>query len=244
MGRDVRPPSPSSLPAPPPPGLAARRRALPPSPPDPDSPPPSRSQDRAHVARPPARHRARLGPPDRVPPQPRGQGFGRAVRPGPVQALEAEPERRLRGRPRLVALLCPHRRRWDEPRLHRHGLPRAQRGVRLQCCFAGSVAPSAIIFPSRAGTDDRSPPRADWSKRQNPPALVPPSSSSSSSSSSAPAQPARDFSLKEGETISIKLGGLSTKKKAPAPGGAGGGGGGGLGGFMLPPPPPAPPRGR
>ncbi|TNY23928.1 adaptin ear-binding coat-associated protein 1 [Rhodotorula diobovata] len=105
-------------------------------------------------------------------------------------------------------------------------------------------------FPERSESFDfnlvltRDPPSADWSKRQNPPKiLATPSSSSSSSSSpsSAPAQPARDFSLKEGETISIKLGGMSTKKKAPAPGG---GAGGGLGGFMLPPPPPAPPRGR
>ncbi|GAA5979217.1 hypothetical protein JCM10908_002842 [Rhodotorula pacifica] len=91
---------------------------------------------------------------------------------------------------------------------------------------------------------NRTCPSADWSKRQNPPKLVPelPSSSSSSStSSSASAQPSQDFSLKAGETISIKLGGLSTKKKADPAKSAGGGG---LGGFMLPPPPPAPPRGR
>ncbi|GAA5965723.1 hypothetical protein JCM8115_000898 [Rhodotorula mucilaginosa] len=93
----------------------------------------------------------------------------------------------------------------------------------------------------------------DWSKRQNPPKLVPeaPSSRStgSASSSSAALVPSQDFTLKAGETISIKLGGVSTKKKvdpaASKTGGAGGGlGGGGLGGFMLPPPPPAPPRGR
>ncbi|GAA5876860.1 hypothetical protein JCM3774_000794 [Rhodotorula dairenensis] len=88
----------------------------------------------------------------------------------------------------------------------------------------------------------------DWSKRQNPPRLAPePSSSSTKSGASASAtaaHPAQDFSLKAGETISIKLGGLSTKKKAaPAPSSATGPGGG-LGGFMLPPPPPAPPRGR
>ncbi|GAA5936849.1 hypothetical protein JCM3775_002724 [Rhodotorula graminis] len=99
-------------------------------------------------------------------------------------------------------------------------------------------------FPERSEAFDFNVALQDWSKRQNPPKLLP--TSSSSSSSSAPTQPSRDFSLKEGETIAIKLGGLSTKKKAPATGaGAGGGaGGGGLGGFMLPPPPPAPPRGR
>ncbi|KWU45653.1 adaptin ear-binding coat-associated protein 1 NECAP-1 [Rhodotorula sp. JG-1b] len=93
----------------------------------------------------------------------------------------------------------------------------------------------------------------DWSKRQNPPKLVPDSSSSSrstgsTSSTSAASAPSQDFSLKAGETISIKLGGVSTKKKvdpaAAATTKSSGAGGGGLGGFMLPPPPPAPPRGR
>lgn len=97
-----------------------------------------------------------------------------------------------------------------------------------------------------------SKPHTDWSKRQNPPKLVPESSSSRSTGSAssnlaASAQPSQDFSLKAGETISIKLGGVSTKKKvdpAATKSSGAGGGGGGLGGFMLPPPPPAPPRGR
>ncbi|BGP53165.1 hypothetical protein JCM8202_003680 [Rhodotorula sphaerocarpa] len=83
---------------------------------------------------------------------------------------------------------------------------------------------------------------------QNPPKLAADSTSSSSTSSSSssnstarPPAPSQDFSLKAGETISIKLGGTSTKKRAEPPAG---GGGGGLGSFMLPPPPPAPPRGR
>lgn len=82
----------------------------------------------------------------------------------------------------------------------------------------------------------------DWTKRQSPPKLVPEApTSSSSATSSAPTQPSRDFSLKAGETISIKLGGMSTKKKTDKPAN---GAGGGLGGFMLPPPPPPPSRGR
>ncbi|GAA5996938.1 adaptin-ear-binding coat-associated family protein [Rhodotorula paludigena] len=111
---------------------------------------------------------------------------------------------------------------------------------------SGQRAYIGMGFPERTESFDFNVALQDWSKRQNPPKLAPETSSSSSSStsSSVPAQPARDFSLKDGETISIKLGGLSTKKKAAPPPSAAGGGAGGLGGFMLPPPPPAPPRGR
>lgn len=89
----------------------------------------------------------------------------------------------------------------------------------------------------------------DWSKRQSPPKLSSnPSSSSSSSSSSTtsphlPAGGSRDFSLKEGQTISIKLGGNSSIKKKATPT-SDLTGGGGLGAFKLAPPPPPPPRGR
>ncbi|BGP45324.1 hypothetical protein JCM10450v2_001142 [Rhodotorula kratochvilovae] len=103
---------------------------------------------------------------------------------------------------------------------------------------SGQRAYVGMGFPERTESFDFNVALQDWSKRQNPPKILS-TPSSSSSSSSTPSQPSRDFSLKAGETISIKLGGASTKKKAaPASGG------GGLGGFMLPPPPPAPPRGR
>ncbi|BGO88870.1 hypothetical protein NBRC10512_002226 [Rhodotorula toruloides] len=109
---------------------------------------------------------------------------------------------------------------------------------------SGQKAYIGMGFPERTESFDFNVALQDWTKRQTPPKLVPdaPSSSSSSSSTpSAPAQPSRDFSLKAGETISIKLGGMSTKKKADKPAN---GAGGGLGGFMLPPPPPPPSRGR
>jgi len=90
----------------------------------------------------------------------------------------------------------------------------------------------------------------DWSKRQSPPKLTASGSGGATSSPHLPAGKSRDFSLKEGETISIKLGGNSAIKKKQESDltGLGGGGsgslGGGLGGFKLAPPPPAPPRGR
>ncbi|GAA5972596.1 hypothetical protein JCM21900_001332 [Sporobolomyces salmonicolor] len=100
-------------------------------------------------------------------------------------------------------------------------------------------------FPERTESFDFNVALQDWSKRQNPPKLTAPASSSSSSDTSPhlPSSGARDFSLKEGETISIKLGGASAIKKRPAGQGAGEGVGG-LGGFKLAPPPPPPPRAR
>ncbi|BGP00860.1 DUF1681 domain-containing protein [Rhodotorula toruloides] len=107
---------------------------------------------------------------------------------------------------------------------------------------SGQKAYIGMGFPERTESFDFNVALQDWTKRQTPPKLVPDAPSSSSSSTpSAPVQPSRDFSLKAGETISIKLGGMSTKRKADKPAN---GAGGGLGGFMLPPPPPPPSRGR
>jgi hypothetical protein len=51
----------------------------------------------------------------------------------------------------------------------------------------------------------------------------------------------RDYSLKEGETITVNLGGTRFGRKArDAVSPVEGGGGGGLSGFSLPPPPAAP----
>ncbi|GAA5912091.1 hypothetical protein JCM6882_002029 [Rhodosporidiobolus microsporus] len=111
---------------------------------------------------------------------------------------------------------------------------------------SGQKAYVGMGFPERTESFDFNVALQDWSKRQSPPKLLPTSSSSSSDSTGKPsphlpAGGARDFSLKEGETFSIRLGGTSTKKKAPAPSA---GGVGGLGAFKLAPPPPAPPRGK
>ncbi|GAA5931284.1 hypothetical protein JCM1841_003779 [Sporobolomyces salmonicolor] len=110
---------------------------------------------------------------------------------------------------------------------------------------SGQKAYVGMGFPERTESFDFNVALQDWSKRQNPPKLTAPASSSSSSGTSphVPSSGARDFSLKEGETISIKLGGTSAIKKRPAGQGAGEGVGG-LGGFKLAPPPPPPPRGR
>ncbi|BGP13209.1 hypothetical protein JCM10213_000212 [Rhodosporidiobolus nylandii] len=108
---------------------------------------------------------------------------------------------------------------------------------------SGQKAYVGMGFPERTESFDFNVALQDWSKRQNPPSLsssVDPSASTGPSPH-IPAGGSRDFSLKEGETFSIKLGGASTKKKAPAPSG---GGGAGLGAFKLAPPPPAPPKGK
>ncbi|GAA5850698.1 hypothetical protein JCM8547_009062 [Rhodosporidiobolus lusitaniae] len=100
-------------------------------------------------------------------------------------------------------------------------------------------------FPERSESFDFNVALQDWSKRQTPPSASSLSSSSSDPSATTGPSPhlppggSRDFRLKAGETLSIKLGGQSVKKKAPSPGG---GGGAGLGAFKLAPPPPPPAR--
>ncbi|GAA5900945.1 hypothetical protein JCM5296_004936 [Sporobolomyces johnsonii] len=112
---------------------------------------------------------------------------------------------------------------------------------------SGQKAYVGMGFPERTESFDFNVALQDWTKRQNPPKLTAAASSSSSGTSSSsphlPSGGARDFSLKEGETISIKLGGASAIKKKPAGQGAGGEASM-LSGFKLAPPPPAPPRGR
>ncbi|SGZ05970.1 BQ5605_C031g10905 [Microbotryum silenes-dioicae] len=104
---------------------------------------------------------------------------------------------------------------------------------------SGTRAFLGMGFPERSESFDFNVALQDWSKRQTPPQLASPTTSSDTSSK-APKAPSKDFSLKEGEVLSIKFGGLSTKKKATAnENGLGLGGGGG---FLLPPPPPPPSR--
>ncbi|GAA6008568.1 hypothetical protein JCM11491_003351 [Sporobolomyces phaffii] len=112
---------------------------------------------------------------------------------------------------------------------------------------SGQKAYIGMGFPERTESFDFNVALQDWSKRQSPPKLSSaPGSSASSSSTASPHLPAggsRDFSLKEGETISIKLGGNSAIKKKPTTT-SDSLAGGGLGAFKLAPPPPPPPRGR
>ncbi|AFR92598.1 adaptin ear-binding coat-associated protein 2 [Cryptococcus neoformans C23] len=69
------------------------------------------------------------------------------------------------------------------------------------------------------------------------------SSSSNPSEQPQPTAPPKDYSLKDGQTFTIKIPGREGKKPSPSqtPSSGGGGGGGGL--FSLPPPPPPGRRG-
>ncbi|GAA5924052.1 adaptin-ear-binding coat-associated family protein [Sporobolomyces koalae] len=114
---------------------------------------------------------------------------------------------------------------------------------------SGQKAYIGMGFPERTESFDFNVALQDWAKRQSPPQLSAVGGTSSSGSTAAsphlPPGGARDFSLKEGETISIKIGGNSAiKKKQTADLTGSGGNGGGLGAFKLAPPPPPPPRGR
>ncbi|GAA6062287.1 hypothetical protein JCM10212_004375 [Sporobolomyces blumeae] len=118
---------------------------------------------------------------------------------------------------------------------------------------SGQKAYIGMGFPERTESFDFNVALQDWSKRQNPPKLSA-TPTGSSASPHLPSGGSRDFSLKQGETIQIRLGGQSAIKKKNGDGGAnllgggstggGGGGGAGLGAFKLAPPPPPPPRGR
>ncbi|EPQ27933.1 uncharacterized protein PFL1_04677 [Pseudozyma flocculosa PF-1] len=108
-------------------------------------------------------------------------------------------------------------------------------------------------FQDRSDSFDFNVALQDWTKRQK--SLLDPRSSSSADSSSSPSSaaepsphlpsgPKRDFSLKQGQTISVKIpGGGSGRKIAGGGGGGGTGSGtgpsllGGGGGPLLPPPP-------
>ncbi|ORY55548.1 adaptin ear-binding coat-associated protein 1 NECAP-1 [Leucosporidium creatinivorum] len=103
---------------------------------------------------------------------------------------------------------------------------------------SGQKAYLGMGFPERSESFDFNVALQDWSKRQTPAPLDTPAGPSPH----LPKGPARDFSLKPGETLNIKIGGSSTKKKA-AEGSLTGGAGLGAGGFLLPPPPPPAPRG-
>ncbi|SCV72794.1 BQ2448_4331 [Microbotryum intermedium] len=104
---------------------------------------------------------------------------------------------------------------------------------------SGTRAFLGMGFPERSESFDFNVALQDWSKRQTPPKAPSPTTSTSSQSSTAPTALSKDFSLKEGEVLSIKFGGISTKKKATTTNESGLGGGGG---FLLPPPPPPPGR--
>ncbi|KAK4703200.1 adaptin ear-binding coat-associated protein 1/2, partial [Phenoliferia sp. Uapishka_3] len=104
---------------------------------------------------------------------------------------------------------------------------------------SGARAYLGMGFPERTESFDFNVALQDWSKRQTPPKALP--SGPSAPSPHLPATGSRDFSLKPGETLNIKLGGGSTTKKA-APKPVGANPAFGAGGFLLPPPPPAPRR--
>ncbi|KAM0788635.1 hypothetical protein ACM66B_006106 [Microbotryomycetes sp. NB124-2] len=113
---------------------------------------------------------------------------------------------------------------------------------------SGQRAYLGMGFPERTESFDFNVALQDWSKRQNPRAVSASPSATSGPSPHLPQGGSRDFSLKPGETLNIKLGGASTKKKVNegnlmgevGPKGSSGGGSS----FLLPPPPPPPNRSR
>ncbi|KAK4046009.1 hypothetical protein OIV83_006444 [Microbotryomycetes sp. JL201] len=110
---------------------------------------------------------------------------------------------------------------------------------------SGQRAYLGMGFPERTESFDFNVALQDWSKRQNPPAVSNLSVSSSlGPSPHLPKGGSRDFSLKPGETLNIKLGGASTKKKANEGNLMGSDTSAGGSSFLLPPPPPPPNRSR
>ncbi|KAK4046525.1 hypothetical protein OIO90_006537 [Microbotryomycetes sp. JL221] len=112
---------------------------------------------------------------------------------------------------------------------------------------SGQRAYLGMGFPERTESFDFNVALQDWSKRQHPPAaLASNETSSTGPSPHIPAGGSKDFSLKPGETLNIKIGGSSTKKKVSEGNLMGSDQTSSIGGgsFLLPPPPPPPTRGR
>ncbi|MBW0566949.1 hypothetical protein O181_106664 [Austropuccinia psidii MF-1] len=88
--------------------------------------------------------------------------------------------------------------------------------VRVEDASTGQRAFLGMGFPDRSDSFDFNVSLQDWAKRQR----VSENSTGSSSSPHIPPGPKRDFSLKEGQTISINIGGRSTgqatKKNPPS----------------------------
>ncbi|KAM0751579.1 adaptin ear-binding coat-associated protein 1 NECAP-1 [Meredithblackwellia eburnea MCA 4105] len=97
---------------------------------------------------------------------------------------------------------------------------------------SGQRAYLGMGFLERTESFDFNVALQDWSKRQTPRKTI--AEGPAAPSPHLPAGGSRDFSLKPGETLNIKIGGNSTKKT-----GAKVETGLGSGGFLLPPPPPA-----
>ncbi|EGG04886.1 uncharacterized protein MELLADRAFT_116967 [Melampsora larici-populina 98AG31] len=114
--------------------------------------------------------------------------------------------------------------------------------IRVEDSSSGQRAFLGMGFPERSDSFDFNVTLQDWTKRQK---FTSNSGTGtdhdSKSSPHLPSGPKRDFSLKDGQTISISLGGKSSKKKpmgSDTSSGSGSTSGGGALPFLPPPPPP------
>lgn len=114
--------------------------------------------------------------------------------------------------------------------------------LRVVDATSGKHAYLGMGFQERTEAFDFQVSLQDWQKRQRIPKLEHSDSSSSTASSSSAASsvssaPKRDFSLKAGETISVRIGGAASKRPAQAAKRENSGGGAPI--PLLAPPPPA-----
>lgn len=115
--------------------------------------------------------------------------------------------------------------------------------LRITDASSGRHAYIGMGFQERGESFDFQVALQDWVRRQRPKPLD--SDDSTLDPSKSPHAPKQDFSLKEGETLTIKIGakGGGIKKNTGSLLGSSGGSGGGGMLPLLPPPPSAPRRG-